>query len=53
MLPYWQFADRFHWPPSVVDHESRLRMWAIGMIDGVAQEIRARNRQNEMTAIGR
>lgn len=40
MLPYWMFADRFHWPPSVVRQESRLEMVALLRIQEVADEIR-------------
>jgi hypothetical protein len=40
----WRHADRFGWLPSQVAEESKLKIWAIDMIDQVVTEIR--NKQN-------
>jgi hypothetical protein len=44
-LPYWYYADRFGWFPSQVRAESHLEIWALGQIDQVMQDLRAKARQ--------
>lgn len=39
MLPYFAYAQRFHWPPSVVDGESVIRMRALLSIAEVYDEV--------------
>jgi hypothetical protein len=40
MLPYLLFAERWHWPPSVVEGESLVKMRALAFMAGVVDEVR-------------
>jgi len=46
-LPYWVCADRFGWTPSQVDAESRLKVWAVVLIDDVVQELKSQRSGNQ------